>query len=250
MDLKKLQDYFPAEDIEWRIGQSGKNANGFYAKAFAYITNRAIMQRLDDVCGPEHWQNTFEAGPNGGVVCGIAILCPEPTNGRIFDESHPSYYWVTKWDGAENTDIESVKGGLSDAMKRAGVQWGIGRYLYNLEETWVECSEKKIQGWHYAQTKDKVPFYWKTPELPSWALPNDAKVVAKPATKKRASLASPEQIQEIVDLCQKLGKDVTAMWKHYGVDNGKPTPEQYSVIRYQLTAAVKTLTSDLNAASL
>lgn len=41
-------------------------------------------------------------------------------------------------DGAENTDIEPVKGGLSDAYKRAAVKWGIGRYLYDMEAAWVD----------------------------------------------------------------------------------------------------------------
>ena len=42
-----------------------------------------------------------------------------------------------KYDGAENTDIEPVKGGLSDSFKRAAVLWGIGRYLYDMESIWV-----------------------------------------------------------------------------------------------------------------
>lgn len=51
---------------------------------------------------------------NGGVECGISI--------KIDGE------WITKWDAAENTQVEAVKGGRSGAMKRAAVQWGIGRY--------------------------------------------------------------------------------------------------------------------------
>ena len=45
---------------------------------------------------------------------------------------------MEKTDGAENTDYEPVKGGLSDAMKRAASQWGIGRYLYKLGTPWVD----------------------------------------------------------------------------------------------------------------
>mgnify|MGYP002508284444 CR=1 FL=1 len=32
---------------------------------------------------------------------------------------------------------EPIKGGLSDSMKRAAVQWGIGRVLYNMEPVLV-----------------------------------------------------------------------------------------------------------------
>ena len=62
------------------------------------------------------------------MICGISI--------RIGAE------WVTKWDGAENTELESVKGGLSASMRRAAVQWGVGRYLYRLPRVWVPVDEK------------------------------------------------------------------------------------------------------------
>ena len=120
MDISKLKENFPADAIEWRIGRSGKKGDSIWATALAYITSRAIMDRLDDVCGPENWKNEFQPGPNGGVVCGLSI--------RVGTE------WVTKWDGADNTNFEGVKGGLSDAMKRAGYQWA-----QNL------CSPEKIR---------------------------------------------------------------------------------------------------------
>jgi hypothetical protein len=61
-------------------------------------------------------------------------------------------------------------------MKRAGVQWGIGRYLYQLKETFVEVSEEFQKGWERARLpKDNGggTFYWKPPTLPSWALPKE-----------------------------------------------------------------------------
>ncbi len=173
MNLEDLKNPFDPQDIEWRIGMSGLNGGGkVWAKALAYLTNRAIQNRLDEVCGPENWRNEFKewnVGGKPGVLCGISIKVPA-------DLSPPrtmqwSSEWITKWDGAENTDIEAVKGGLSDAMKRAAVQWSVGRYLYNLDETWVETSMEKRSGWKYAKTKDDKAFWWKEPDLPSWALP-------------------------------------------------------------------------------
>ena len=49
MNLDQLDAPFASEDIEWRIQQAGKNNNGIWAKVLAYVTNRAIMKRLDDV---------------------------------------------------------------------------------------------------------------------------------------------------------------------------------------------------------
>jgi len=62
-------------------------------------------------------------------LCGIAIHF----EGKGF---------ITKWDGAEDSDIEPIKGGLSDSMKRAAYQWGIGRVLYSLDTVWVDIERR------------------------------------------------------------------------------------------------------------
>jgi len=75
--------------------------------ALAYISNRASSSAWM-TCRTVGWRNEFTTGPGGGVLCGISVYFG------------PEIGWVTKFDGAENTDFESVKGGLSDSMKRAG----------------------------------------------------------------------------------------------------------------------------------
>lgn len=161
INLKELAAPFAAEDIEWRAQRADMSQRGPYAMVLAYVTNRAIQQRLDDVCSPENWCNEYKQGPQGGVLCGLSI--------QINNQ------WVTKWDGADNTDIEKIKGGLSDSMKRAAVQWGIGRYLYKLEATFARCVTEKpkaMAGWTMAKSKDKkTTFWWSRPPLPDWALP-------------------------------------------------------------------------------
>ncbi len=124
--LDRLSAFFREDDIEWKPMRV--SADGRRAMAAAYVTNRAIMDRLDAVCGRDGWRNEFVSGPDGGVLCGLSI--------------RTAHGWLTKWDGAENTDIEPVKGGLSSAMRRAAVQWGIGRYLYDLPTQWVSLNEK------------------------------------------------------------------------------------------------------------
>ncbi len=123
MDLKLLAEPFDSKDVEFRAGATTQDKTK--ALALAYITSRAVMDRLDQAVGPENWRDEYTAGPDGGVLCGISI--------RIDDE------WITKFDGAANTNYEAVKGGLSDAFKRAAVKWAIGRYLYALPSPWVAC---------------------------------------------------------------------------------------------------------------
>lgn len=154
-DLKRLQAPFKPSDIEWRVQRAMSTQRGNKAVVLAYVTNRAIMNRLDEVFGIGNWKNEYIQWRDKGVLCGISA--------KLDGE------WVTKWDGAEETNIEAVKGGFSGSMKRAAVQWGIGRYLYNLDETWVDVKDK---GQNYINDKKaNVKGYWDDPQLPHWALP-------------------------------------------------------------------------------
>lgn len=166
--LRLLAEPFPINDVEFRVSRAWDTDKGVECRVLAYITARAISQRLDDVVGPGNWQNTpaqvIELRHGiVGVQLGISIL----VNG----------VWVTKWDIAEQSQFEPAKGAYSGAMKRAGQQWGIGRYLYGLDETRVETSrEGKGDDWNYARLpKDEGgrAFFWKTPKLPQWAIPLD-----------------------------------------------------------------------------
>jgi len=163
--LANLSLPFPAKDIEWRAGQVTKD--GKKCSLLAYITARAVMDRLDEVVGPENWQANYQASPIGnGLECQLSI--------RML-----SGEWVTKTDAAEPTQIESVKGAYSDALKRAAVHWGIGRYLYNLDMQWATISSSRTAGAVYISSKGKSG-YAKPPKLPSWAIPKaPAKAKAK-----------------------------------------------------------------------
>src|SRR3990167_1713308 len=120
---EQLAEPFDPFDIEWRVQQAGDSNGKKWAMVLAYVTNRAIMERLDSVFGIEGWQNEYQFMPDGGVVCGIKCLVPQ--NFPNFAGERAISEWVTKYDGADKTAIEATKGGLSNAMKRAGVHWGI-----------------------------------------------------------------------------------------------------------------------------
>lgn len=122
---------FAPEDLEWRLQVTLEERK--CGMAVPYVTNRAIQNRLDEVCGPENWYNEYKPwhsnGKKDAQLCGIAIYF----EGKGF---------ITKWDGAEDSDIEPIKGGLSDSMKRAAYQWGIGRVLYSLDTVWVDIERR------------------------------------------------------------------------------------------------------------
>lgn len=116
---------FPTEVIEWRIGSTTKDKTK--GMALAYINARAVMDRLDMICGPGGWQDRYPHA-NGKTVCEIGV--------RVARQDG-EWEWLWKSDGAGDTDFEAEKGALSDAFKRAAVRWGVGRYLYDLDAPWV-----------------------------------------------------------------------------------------------------------------
>lgn len=129
--VKKLAEPFKASETEWRI--QGVDQSRMRGMAVPYIDSRAIQRRLDDAVGSFGWRNEFKQWHENSQLCCISILHTDENGNKE---------WNDKWDGAENSKIEAVKGGLSDSFKRAAVLWGIGRYLYDFGVKWVDVEKK------------------------------------------------------------------------------------------------------------
>lgn len=131
---KLLEAPFEANEIDWRVIITKRDKT--QGQVAAYVDSRAIQRRLDSVLGRNNWQNKFNPVPGDSkattsYVCEISIYYADRKE------------WITKSDGAGGTDIEPVKGGLSNAFKRAASMWGIGRYLYELTGAWVKLKDGK-----------------------------------------------------------------------------------------------------------
>lgn len=94
-----------------------------------YKTARVDMQVLDETFGVENWQCDYKT-INGVLYCGIGVIAK--ANGN----------WVWKWDcgieSREDGEGNEKKGEASDAFKRAGFKWGIGRELYTAPFIWAK----------------------------------------------------------------------------------------------------------------
>ncbi len=126
--IKRLREPFGGREIEWKIQVTSQDKQR--GMAVAYMDARAVQKRLDETVGPFNWKNVYSLWHDNSQICGISIF---------YDERKE---WVTKFDGAENSDFEPIKGGLSDSFKRAASVWGIGRYLYEMEGVWVEIEAR------------------------------------------------------------------------------------------------------------
>ena len=126
--IRRLREPFNGREIEWKIQVTSQDKQR--GMAVAYMDARAVQKRLDETVGPFNWKNVYSLWHDNSQICGISIF---------YDERKE---WVTKFDGAENSDFEPIKGGLSDSFKRAASVWGIGRYLYEMEGIWVEIEAR------------------------------------------------------------------------------------------------------------
>lgn len=103
-----------ATDIECRMQKITDKG----AVLLLYKTARVDMRILDEVYGEMNWQRHHEV-INGNLFCTISVWDSEKSQ------------WVSKQDVGTESNAEAEKGQASDAFKRAGFAWGIGRELYD-----------------------------------------------------------------------------------------------------------------------
>ena len=170
--LKALHAPFPSNQISWKPG--AMDAAKTMAQALPYVDNRVIQNRLDDVVGAENWQTEYVEVVGQGRL--IAVRCTLSLN--------VGGNWIKKADAAPPSPIGpdealgadvSIKGAYSDAMKRAAVHWGMGRYLYDYVPPMVPIDQ---------QQKIILP-----PSLPAHMLPEGDIALAE-TDSKSSTLAS------------------------------------------------------------
>lgn len=151
----KLRNPFHPGEVKWKAqATSGDKTK---ALAVAYVDARAVMDRLDEVLGNAGWKDEYVPQEGGNFVCRLSL--------RIGGE------WIAKEDvgnPSEQPDAgDKMKAAFSDALKRAAVKFGVGRYLYHLPQVWVGYDAQRRR---LAQT----------PSLPAWALPQDPATFQEP----------------------------------------------------------------------
>lgn len=174
---------FTFEEIEWRVLRVSKKKP--VAQVAAYVDSRAIQKRLDEVVGRENWQNEFitVAGNKNDETTHICKL-------SIYYKNRGE--WITKSDGAGCTDVEPIKGGLSNAFKRSASMWGIGRYLYELKNIWAEIDEYKcIKEHEYPELERKYNQFLKNRQNGKGQAPKQTgqKNQTKPAAARQPSVS-------------------------------------------------------------
>jgi hypothetical protein len=134
-----------------QLGWKPQVVQGTRCLAVPHLDARDVMNRLDQAVGIGGWRDEYDVLPSGAVDCRLSV--------RLDGE------WVTKSDAGAPSDQpdegDRVKAAFSDALKRAAVKWGVGRYLYYLPRAWTDY-DSQVRA-------IKAP-----PPLPAWALPPPA----------------------------------------------------------------------------
>ena len=115
-----------ADEISVRIGQvkydDAKKITG--ASLLLYKDARVDMKILDEMYGTFGWQKSYEK-------IGDSLFCKI----SVFDTAKNQ--WISKEDVGTESTMEAAKGEASDAFKRAGFNFGIGRELYTAPFIWI-----------------------------------------------------------------------------------------------------------------
>jgi hypothetical protein len=161
-----LAEPFAAEEVHWKPKKLYPKDNPTRALAIPYIDARLVMDRLDAVLGPANWKDEYEHLAGGAVLCKLSL--------RIEGE------WLTKCDvggeSAQEDAADRAKSAVSDALKRAAVHWGLGRYLYKIPGQWLDF--------------DRVKGFKQMPVLPAFAMPGGKALSAPKAPPPRKPAAA------------------------------------------------------------
>lgn len=118
-------------EIECRVKKMTEKG----AIVLLYKTARTDMDILDETVTPQNWESDYKE-IKGNLYCGIGI--------RLGD-SIVAWKWDCGVESREDEDGNHKKGEASDAFKRAGFKWGIGRELYTAPLIFIPAEKMNVK---------------------------------------------------------------------------------------------------------
>lgn len=123
----KLFRLLKADEIECRVSRCSEKG----AVLLLYKTARTDADLLDETFGPDRWENDFKV-VDGTLYGGIGVTMNDGEK-------------VWKWDAGTESNTEAEKGRASDAFKRAGFKWGLGRELYSAPFVFIPAGKCNVK---------------------------------------------------------------------------------------------------------
>lgn len=152
--IRELEVPFEPSTIEWRVTNTSQNKSR--GQVVPYADQRAYTDRLNTLFTPAGWTRrytihtsaNFERSKDQKIVAKVLVTCELTIFGM---GSHSA----TGEDWADNDNAGTSA--EAQAFKRTCSCFGLGRYLYYFEGTWVDLDDRK---------RPKS-----VPQLPKWATP-------------------------------------------------------------------------------
>lgn len=152
----QLADPFDPSEIKWRVTHA--NRDGSRGAVIAYADPRAYTDRLNQLVTPTGWTRTYAISTVSPVsrvkkdkviqTAKVLATCTLSID-RVGCHSDSGEEWAD--------EQNAMTSAVAQAFKRAAACFGLGRYLYDLRETWVPL--------------DGSGQPLSLPSLPKWALP-------------------------------------------------------------------------------
>lgn len=121
-----------ADEIDVRVAQTTERDGVVKVNLLLYKDARVDMKILDELVGPFGWKRSHQ-------LIGDRLYCTIEVRDPMTGE------WVAKQDVGTESNTEPEKGQASDAFKRAGFNWGIGRELYTAPKIQVILNQSEYK---------------------------------------------------------------------------------------------------------
>lgn len=221
-DIKdRLAEPFDPAEIKWRVTATSTQQNRHgpqkRGQLVAYADQRAYTDRLNDVFGEWGWTRSYDVqvaqnferrAPSDRTQTAIAakvVVVSTVTIHGLGSHTGVGEEWADDQNAATRAEAQ--------AFKRACACFGLGRYLYNLDQTWIDLDQHNR------------PLH--TPNLPDWALPAHAQQNAQRSSKRnslrqpRQSMVQQETLAKVRELCGTVGRGLSlfVLKKYSGVSD-------------------------------
>lgn len=156
--FRRLAEPFESAEIKWRVTHTTKDKRK--GAVIPYADPRAYTDRLNQIFSPTGWSRTYHVSTVNAVsrLKGDKLV----QTGKVLVSCTVTIAVLgSHTDGGEEWADEenAMTSAYAQAFKRACTCFGLGRYLYDIQEQWVNLDERR-------QPKQ-------LPKLPSWALPKE-----------------------------------------------------------------------------
>lgn len=222
---QRLIEPFDPEEIKWRVTATStiqtKHGPQKRGQLIAYADQRAYTDRLNSVFGEWGWTRDYDVqvaqnferrtsnDKSQSAVAAKVVVVSRVTIHGLGTHTGVGEEWADDENAATRAEAQ--------AFKRACACFGLGRYLYDLDKTWVDLDQSNR------------PAY--TPSLPEWALPASRQPqqrapasAPKPSSSgngaPRNGLVRDEALAAITTLCDKVGFSLaqSTLQKYGGTD--------------------------------